>query len=98
MGVLKSIKHEKFAQGIALGMSASPAYVQAGYVKNDGNASRLKNNEGVAARITELAEGAATAWGKLKRNDHGFRKGAQRRNLADPRGQTAEQIRTSGMA
>ena len=41
-------------------MTASAAYVAAGYKANDGNASRLKGNESVRARIDEiLAEGAA---------------------------------------
>jgi len=59
MGVLKNIKHEKFAQGIAKGLSASAAFVEAGFKKNDGNAGRLNRNEQVAARVRELAEGAA---------------------------------------
>jgi len=59
MGVLKNIKHEKFAQGIAKGLSASAAYVEAGFKKNDGNAGRLNRNEQVVARVSELVEGAA---------------------------------------
>ena len=54
MPALKNARHEKFAVAVASGMSASRAYVEAGFVANDGNAIRLKGNEKVAARITEL--------------------------------------------
>lgn len=53
-GPLKNVRHERFATAIATGMSASAAYVEAGYAANDGNAVRLKGNEKVAARIAEL--------------------------------------------
>jgi phage terminase small subunit len=59
MGVLSNPKHEKFAQGMALGLSASAAYVEAGFKKNDGNASRLKGNEKVIARVKQLSEEGA---------------------------------------
>lgn len=59
MGVLKNIKHENFAQGIAKGMTADAAYQAAGYKPNDGNACRLKGNERVRARVRELADDAA---------------------------------------
>ena len=59
MGVLKNIKHEKFAQGIALGKLQDAAYVDAGYKSNPPNATRLIRNDKVKARIAELAEGAA---------------------------------------
>lgn len=62
MAALDNAKWELFAQGLAKGISASEAYVQAGYKKNDGNASRLKGNEKVEARVAELVEaGAAKA-------------------------------------
>ena len=59
MGVLKNIKHEAFAQGIAKGMSADAAYAEAGYKPNRGNAARMKTNESIVARIKELTEQAA---------------------------------------
>lgn len=59
MGALKNIKHEKFAQGIALGKPQDAAYVDAGYKSNPPNATRLIRNDKVKARIADLAEGAA---------------------------------------
>jgi phage terminase small subunit len=57
-----SHRHERFAQELAKGFSASEAYVNAGYEQNDGNASRLKGNEKIKARVAELqARGAKRA-------------------------------------
>ena len=62
MPVLSNSKHERFAQEVAQGASASLAFVRAGYAKNDGNAGRLNRNELVRSRIEEiLSEGAAKA-------------------------------------
>lgn len=62
MPILSNSKHERFAQEIAKGSSASVAYVTAGYSKNDGNASRLNGNEKVRERVEEiLSEGARQA-------------------------------------
>jgi len=56
MSVLTNSKHEKFAQAVAKGVSASAAYVAAGYSKASAgsNATRMMENEGVSARIAEL--------------------------------------------
>ena len=51
MGVLKNIKHEKFAQGIAKGMSQDAAYEAAGYKQHRGNASTLRSKQNVIDRI-----------------------------------------------
>lgn len=59
MGVLKNIKHEKFAQGIAKGMSQEAAYEAAGYKQHRGNASTLRTKQNVIDRIAELAQGAS---------------------------------------
>ena len=62
MPVLKNPAHERFAQLRAKGVSASEAYVKAGFKKHDGNASRLSGNEKVQARVNELiAKGAEKA-------------------------------------
>lgn len=58
-GPLKNARHERFAQELAKGVSASESYVLAGYQQNDGNSVRLKGNEKVAARIAELKAAAA---------------------------------------
>jgi hypothetical protein len=56
---LRNQKHEKFAQGIAKGLSGTDAYFDAGYAvsrKTAGvNASRLLARDDVKARIDELA-------------------------------------------
>lgn len=59
MPVLDNPRHERFAQELASGKSASEAFVKAGYKKNDGNAIRLKGNEKVQARLGELLGKAA---------------------------------------
>lgn len=62
MAALDNPRHERFAQALAEGMSATDAYVWAGFKANDGNASRLKGNERVVARLAELtAKGAERA-------------------------------------
>lgn len=56
MSALKNAKHEAFAQGLAKGLSADEAYAQAGFKPNRGNASRLKANESISARVNELLD------------------------------------------
>src|SRR5689334_18294363 len=58
MGRLDNTRHEIFATSLCKGMSASAAYVAAGYKRNDGNASRLRWNEKVLARVAELQDQA----------------------------------------
>lgn len=59
MAALTNPKHERFAQELAKGKSASEAYVLAGYKANDGNASTLKGNQKVEDRVRELLERGA---------------------------------------
>lgn len=59
MAKLENHKHELFAQALAKGMPACQAYVEAGYKANDGNASTLKGNQKVIARVAELQERGA---------------------------------------
>ena len=59
MPVLTNARYERFAQELAKGRTADEAYVRAGFSKNRGNASRLKSNESVAARIAEIQGKAA---------------------------------------
>jgi hypothetical protein len=59
MAALKNQRHELFALGIAKGKTAEQAFADAGYSPNPKNTTRLKKNEGVAARIAELKERAA---------------------------------------
>jgi hypothetical protein len=56
MAVLSNSKYERFAQLVAKGVSDIEAYTSAGYSKASArsNASRLRENEGVSARIKEL--------------------------------------------
>jgi len=51
---LKNHRHEKFAQALAAGKSAAKAYVEAGYKPNRGNAVKLKRQESILQRVTEL--------------------------------------------
>ena len=54
MAVLKNTRHEAFAQAVAKGKTADEAYQEAGYKPNRHNASRLKTNEHIAARVAEI--------------------------------------------
>jgi len=51
---LANPKHEKFAQELAKGKTATEAYVTAGYKAHDGNAATLRGNQRVLDRIAEL--------------------------------------------
>lgn len=57
--MLRNIRHERFAQGIAKGLPATQAYTQAGYAARgrslESNASRLLRNAEVQSRLAELA-------------------------------------------
>jgi hypothetical protein len=59
MPVLPNSRHERFAQEIAKGRSASEAYVLAGYKPHDGNASTLRGNQKVLERLAEIQTRAA---------------------------------------
>jgi hypothetical protein len=52
--MLTNSRHEAFAHGIAKGLTVDAAYVNAGYSRNSGNASRLNADERVIARVGEL--------------------------------------------
>jgi hypothetical protein len=60
MAALKNARHERFAQEIAKGQSASDAYVSAGYGESRSAASRLSTNVNIAARVAEILNKAAT--------------------------------------
>jgi phage terminase small subunit len=57
--VLSNPKHERFAQELAKGKTATEAYQLAGYAPNDGNAARLKGNDRIEARLSELQQRSA---------------------------------------
>lgn len=69
MPVLENPKYEKFAQGLAAGLDLNDAYVQAGYNPSPSNAHRLKNNEKVKARVTEIVSNISekAEWDAAKR-------------------------------
>jgi phage terminase small subunit len=56
MPILVNPRHELFCQAIASGRPAMEAYKLAGYKKSSAkaNATRLMENDGIAARIAEL--------------------------------------------
>lgn len=59
MAPLTNPRHERFALALFEGKSADEAYVTAGYSENRGNASRLKANESIQTRLTELQQSVA---------------------------------------
>lgn len=59
MPVLKNSRHERFAQELASGKTATEAFRIAGYRPNDGNCGRLKKKEQISTRVAEILDGAA---------------------------------------
>lgn len=59
MPALENQRHERFAQELAKGKTATEAYVLAGYKPNDGNAATLKGNQRISDRVAELQERGA---------------------------------------
>lgn len=60
MPALKNHRRERFAQGLAKGLTAVDAYARAGYKRDDGAASRMIRKPDVVARLAEIQERAAT--------------------------------------
>jgi hypothetical protein len=56
---LSNPKHERFAQGLAKGLTQVEAYEEAGYKPDTGAAARLSVNVSLKARVAELQERAA---------------------------------------
>tara|TARA_R110002167_G_scaffold42512_11_gene129150 strand:+ start:24 stop:503 length:480 start_codon:yes stop_codon:yes gene_type:complete len=54
MGVLANHRHERFAQNLAKGQSASKAYVNAGYKGDRTAASRLSTKDNICHRVEEI--------------------------------------------
>ena len=54
MTALANPKHERFAQELAKGKTATEAYVTAGYKAHDGNAATLRGNQRILDRVAEL--------------------------------------------
>lgn len=54
MPVLDNARHERFAQELAKGKTADEAYTLAGYKPHRGNASTLRANQNIEARIAEI--------------------------------------------
>lgn len=63
MPVLKNAKHERFAQGLAQGKTATDAHEAAGFKRDDGNASKLAARPEVQARVQEITGAAAAKVG-----------------------------------
>lgn len=59
MPTLRNARHERFAQGLAKGLSAEAAYAAAGYKPDRGHASRLAAKGIVRRRVDELMRLAA---------------------------------------
>src|SRR5262245_23785214 len=59
MPILSNSRHERFAQGLATGKSATEAYKDAGYKGDRTAASRLATNVNVQARVREIQTLAA---------------------------------------
>lgn len=53
-GPLPNARQERFAQSLAAGMTATDAYIDAGYKPSRAHASRLATNGSIVARVAEL--------------------------------------------
>lgn len=60
MPTLLNPRHELYAQALVLGKHQDIAYAEAGFNRNKGNASTLKNKPAVQNRIQELLEEKAS--------------------------------------
>lgn len=60
MPILDNPRHERFAQYLLKGKSATEAYVMAGYKGDRTAASRLSTNANIKARVAELQASAAS--------------------------------------
>ena len=60
MPILKNQRHEKFAQNVALGMSAAEAYEKAGYRPHRQSAHKLLTNPDIQSRVQELIDKGAS--------------------------------------
>ena len=59
MPALTNPKHERFAQELAKGKTATEAYVIAGYKLSEQNAHRLTRNDEVKTRVAEIVDRGA---------------------------------------
>jgi phage terminase small subunit len=59
MKPLDNQRHERFAQALARGLSATDAYAEAGYQPDRGNAARLTANDSIRQRVAEITAAAA---------------------------------------
>jgi phage terminase small subunit len=58
-GPLRNVRWERFVQALFEGQNATEAYATAGFVKDDGNATRLRANPKVQERLAELQAAVA---------------------------------------
>ncbi len=61
MAILKNARHERFAQNIAMCISATEAYAKVGYKPSEAHASRLAGYGKVRTRVAELMAPAVEA-------------------------------------
>lgn len=54
MPILANIRHDRFCQNVAKGMTLIDAYEQAGYVRDLGNATNLRARDHIDKRIIEI--------------------------------------------
>ncbi|WP_305986472.1 terminase small subunit [Roseibium sp. MMSF_3544] len=84
--LLKNSRHEKFAQGVASGLSAIEAYEQAGYKANRQHAHRLATKGDVRERIAEIQASISekAEWTSAERLN-ALKEIAERNKVSDPR-------------
>lgn len=62
MAILKNVRHEKFAQGLAAGTAQAKSYIEAGFSPNGatGAACKAAARPDVKARVAEILQGVAS--------------------------------------
>jgi hypothetical protein len=93
MSILVNARHERFAQAIAFGIPSHAAYIEAGYREHHNNPYRLRENEGVKARIMEIQADTARRVNLSRADLLGMM--VEDRELARSQGQSAAAIRAS---
>ena len=90
LSALANARHERFAQGLAKGLTGDEAYAAAGYRPNQNNASRLKGKESIRSRVAFL-QGEAAERNAVTVDDI-VRQLDEARDLARERGNAAAMV------
>src|SRR6187402_2251038 len=97
--MLTNPRHEKFAQGLAAGMTGDASYAAAGFKADRGHAARLAANGSVRGRLEELQRRAEEKF-EMDRNEwlQRLKENADNCNAANDRTAERQALREIGLA